>query len=167
MKRAFVIGLLLCVFSLLLSAASAEKTEGITVLPEELREIGEEAFAGTALETLELPAGILSIGRGAFADMPELSEIRFSEGTTLLTGHGSIGIKKSAVPEQPAVNAVASEEPVIPGSDHDNFRIAADLNAVTGSIASEARNPRSVYTEERTEYANNRAAFHPLNLYFP
>ena len=50
------------------------------VLPESLEEIGESAFKGLkGLKTLHIPAGVVTIGNGAFADSA-LTTVTFSEG---------------------------------------------------------------------------------------
>ena len=44
------------------------QTEARMVLPDDLQEIGEEAFAGVSAETIIIPDGTMKIGRRAFAD---------------------------------------------------------------------------------------------------
>ena len=53
----------------------AEKAPAGLLLPEQLTEIGEEAFAGILAEKVEVTAHVVAIGPRAFADCPNLREI--------------------------------------------------------------------------------------------
>ena len=80
--------LLLALFAALLisfTTAYAEEenihSQPTFTLPLSLQEIEEDAFAGTAAETVILPEGLLQIGDEAFAGMSDLSDV-YIPGTT-------------------------------------------------------------------------------------
>ncbi|MDE6790596.1 MAG: leucine-rich repeat protein [Clostridia bacterium] len=52
-------------------------------LPDGLTEIADNAFAGTSLETITIPASVKKIGAAAFADCGKLASIQFAEGSQL------------------------------------------------------------------------------------
>ncbi len=54
-------------------------------LPDGLTEIADNAFAGTSLQTVRIPASVKRIGIGAFADCDKLANIVFAENTQLET----------------------------------------------------------------------------------
>ena len=54
--------------------------QGITVLPESLTEIAEEAFAGSRVACVECPQGLKTIGKRAFADCDILVRISLGSG---------------------------------------------------------------------------------------
>ena len=60
------------------TSASAEGAPAL-ILPAGIREIGEEAFAGTAASHIVLPDGAKSIGSRAFADCENLTMIEIPE----------------------------------------------------------------------------------------
>ena len=53
--------------------------------PPALTSIGTQAFAGTRLSSISIPAGVTSIGQGAFAPIPTLASITLAEGNTAFT----------------------------------------------------------------------------------
>ena len=72
----------------LFGIASAEETEagngGTFKLPASLLVIEDEAFAGTAAQTVILPEGLESIGAGAFEDVPTLKDVYIPNTTTYI-----------------------------------------------------------------------------------
>jgi hypothetical protein len=61
-----------------------------------LTEIGDQAFTGTSLRSVEIPASVTSIGNSTFQDIYSLSNVTFTENTMLKTignrAFGSSGI---------------------------------------------------------------------------
>lgn len=55
-------------------------------LPQNIAEVGDEAFAGTGLQSVTLPATVSKIGTAAFADCADLKEITFSSATAPALG---------------------------------------------------------------------------------
>ena len=56
------------------------------VIPEGVTYIGDYAFAGcTGLESIIIPASVTSIGKGAFNGCSSLAEIKFADGSQLLS----------------------------------------------------------------------------------
>ena len=86
-KNRFVIfAVLLFLIILPLSRTiSAEETgaeeESLFILPSSLMIIEDEAFEGVAAQTVVLPNGFLSIGKGAFENAPYLKDIYIPEST--------------------------------------------------------------------------------------
>ena len=58
-----------------------EKMEPDLILPSSLEKIGEEAFVGGTFVYVELPEGLTSIGKRAFADCQNLNKIYIPEAT--------------------------------------------------------------------------------------
>ncbi len=56
----------------------------LTVLPEALREIGQEAFAGAPFQVVVIPEGCVSIGSGAFANCGKLRQISIPNTVTYI-----------------------------------------------------------------------------------
>ena len=52
------------------------------MLPNALTAIGTQAFAGTQLTGVSIPASVTSIGQGAYAPIPTLANITIAEGNT-------------------------------------------------------------------------------------
>ena len=68
---------LLLAFAALVCRPAPGGAEGTAAfsLPASLQVIGEEAFAGTAIENTELPESLTSVGDGAFSDIPCLESV--------------------------------------------------------------------------------------------
>ena len=56
-----------------------QKDEGSFIFPAALEEVGEEAFAGTAVKTLIFPKGLRYIGNDAFEDTEALTDAYIPE----------------------------------------------------------------------------------------
>lgn len=57
-------------------------------IPETVTTIGADAFRGTGLKGIEIPASVEEVGIGAFADCPELADITVSEANEYLDSRG-------------------------------------------------------------------------------
>ena len=62
-------------------------TNGDLVLPNELKQIDAEAFAGIAASVVRIPQGCTSIGSGAFRDCPNLVAIYIPETVTYIANN--------------------------------------------------------------------------------
>lgn len=62
-----------------------------TILPSELTEIGAEAFAGSAVERVEVGENVTAIGFRAFADCTALREIVIPASVTAINRHALEG----------------------------------------------------------------------------
>ncbi len=84
-KRLVLLVILFAIVLISFATAYSEKqnnnSQATFTLPLSLQEIEEDAFSGTAAETVILPEGILQIGVQAFEGMPELSEVYIPETT--------------------------------------------------------------------------------------
>ena len=162
-KILFFLCVLLCAAGLL-TAASAEAR-----LPGGLQRIGEEAFAGTAMETMELPGTVLSIGRGAFADMPNLKEILFTGPARVFTGRGMVRLDATGFP---APSGAVSAEWAVPGAlpSGNGAGPAEEKAEPAGEAGEEPRDtPRGITAarDRSDKRPRDGAAFHPLDLCFP
>lgn len=85
--------------SMLSSVWMREHASGteMSSLPDGLSVIGEEAFAGTAIASIQLPDTLQVIGRRAFADILEMVYVYITEGTQFIdqsafAGNGDLTI---------------------------------------------------------------------------
>lgn len=160
----------LCACGLLLAGAFAEESAAqVNQLPKELRNIGEEAFAGTAMEAMELPGSVLSIGSAAFGDMPNLREILFSGPVRLITDRGLIRLDGGNFPVPSGSNSDMWTFPAaVPSADSSGRGEAEAVPAGTTGEETPGRPRRSIAARSGIGLRlPERAVFHPLNLYFP
>ena len=62
---------------------TVELTQADFTLPKGIREIGDEAFSGSAMTSVYIPDGCTSIGSGAFRNCPNLKQVRIPNGCTV------------------------------------------------------------------------------------
>ena len=87
--RKIMITLFMCILaSLLLTVARADGFH----LPESLRYIDEEAFAGTAVEEITLPESVIHVGENAFAFTEKLESIQIPNNSIMLSDNGILRI---------------------------------------------------------------------------
>lgn len=95
-KLAFVLALLL-ILSVWSSPAVTnfgrvdDHSASSFILPRALRSIGEEAFKGTAVESVVIADGVTAIGERAFADMHTLKMICVPESVEYIADHAFEG----------------------------------------------------------------------------
>lgn len=82
MRKLFSVLLFGLIGVLCISAAHAD-----FLLPASLIEIGEEAFSGTAAETVIIQDALVEIGDYSFSDMPALSDIWLPQSVTSIGNH--------------------------------------------------------------------------------
>ena len=87
MKKSIILMLTLLMALLLFSSTTAYadklemKSQATYVLPLSLKEIEEEAFSGTAVETVVFPEGFLQIGEKVFENAWHLADVYLPETT--------------------------------------------------------------------------------------
>lgn len=94
MKRCGII-LLVCYLLLLVSLANAENQsgkQGVFHLPSSVKVIEDEAFSGTAAESVVLQDNVEFIGEKAFADIPTLSDIYIPKTTQFIAENAFWGV---------------------------------------------------------------------------
>ena len=169
-KTAVFFGILLCALCLFLTAGAAgEHGAQVSRLPARLNVIGEEAFAGSAFEVLAIPEGIRSIGEGAFADMPNLTELRFADNTQLFTGRESIRLSgRREKPETPFREDGIRNAAAVPAARQETNRTpGAEKSAGTAEDTQNEKPRPGRDGGEPDESPRTCAALHPLDLRFP
>ena len=90
---ALVLGLLTGFSAVSSPRAKSESSAPATfVLPSSLVSIDEEAFAGTAAESVELPDSLTTVGERAFADMPRLRTMSVPASVTFIGEQAFAGV---------------------------------------------------------------------------
>ena len=103
MRRNNHVFLLMFVFIMLSSfrLINAEEQKMVSrsaaVMPSYLKEVDEEAFAGTALNTVILPNGLLRIHEKAFADIIHLGDVYIPPTTIYIGEHVFEGSSKPTI----------------------------------------------------------------------
>ena len=87
------------------TAGQPEEADVITgstfKLPDSLHYIDEEAFAGTALVSVEIPENLEYIGERAFSDIPTLRKVNIPEKTTYIAGSAFAGSSRVMITGAP------------------------------------------------------------------
>ncbi len=178
-KKAVIFAILAVICGLFLfSSAFAE--EGFK-LPEGLQVIGEDAFAGTAIEEVTLPASVVQVEQGAFADTLELKAIHFEKPENLfgyadpVILRGPVTIERPEKIPNPSGRTIDLSEPALPpqGSGNDNRKQRTaeedENNPEDGKTRQSDFIPnRARQTGEgTTQKPQERAEIHPVECDFP
>lgn len=180
MTRKTVVLALFAVICGLFFFSSAFAEEGFT-LPEGLQVIGEDAFAGTAIEEVTLPASVVRVEPRAFADTPELKAFHIEKPENLfgfvdpVVPRGPVTIERpEKIPDLPG-RTIDLPEPAFPpqggGNDNRKQRTAEEdeNNPEDGKtrqgdfIPNRARRTG----EGTTQKPQERAEIHPVEYDFP
>ena len=164
---------------ILFSSACAE--EGFT-LPEGIRIIGEDAFAGTAIEEVTLPESVFLVEKGAFADAPNLEKIHVENPDKLF---GRMGLsssrqpmtieRPSRIPERPSIGMTGKPEQALPIQDnHTKKKKQETAEEDKNNRADEKTHEqdcipnRARKTDEGVSLKpQERAEIHPIDCCFP
>ena len=169
--------LLICFTLITLSAANAE---GAFSLPKSLKSIGEEAFAGTGIEEVQLPESVVTVEWGAFANNEALRQITVSENTNLRSGSETVFYRETVSLQNPGsasqlafshddflkVRAVASK-----GEEKRNLRELYCFGRSSEDGVDDQRNIRPRRARKIDEGASfkpqERADIHAIDCHFP
>lgn len=87
------------------TAGQPEEADVITgstfKLPDSLQYIDDEAFAGTALVSVDIPENVEYIGERAFSDIPTLRKVNIPEKTTYIAGSAFAGSNRVTITGAP------------------------------------------------------------------
>ena len=180
MTRKTVVLALFAVICGLFFFSSGFAEEGFT-LPEGLRVIGEDAFAGTAIEEVTLPASVVQVEPGAFADTPELKAIHIEKPENLfgfadaVVLRGPVTIERPEKIPNPSERTIGLSEPVFPpqGSENDNRKQRKaeenENNPEDGKTRQGDFMPNRARQigEGTTQKPQERAEIHPVECDFP
>ncbi len=176
-KTIFVFLTVICGL-LLFSSASAD---GGFTLPEGIQVIGEDAFAGTAIEEVTLPESVVRVEEGAFADTPELTEIHIEKPSNLFLGENTAFLdepvtirKPDADPGKAPGRMAGMSSPALPWNGNKTEEKKVSESERESSLKEEniPRNglvpERARKTEEgRSMRPQEREEIHPVECDFP
>lgn len=80
----FIISLVLSSFGMMSAENLNREQKNVLLLPSLLLEVEEDAFSGTAVETVVFPKGFLHIGENAFSGSGKLTDIYIPESTDFI-----------------------------------------------------------------------------------
>lgn len=123
-------------------------------LPASLQYIDDEAFAGTALVSVEIPENVEYIGERAFSDIPTLRNVNIPEKTTYIAGSAFAGSNRVTITGAPGSYARKyARENGIPFAPLT--AMYANAGAGGGIILNQARTSDEVTDTEENDGSND------------
>ncbi len=123
----------------------------ISTLPTSLQSIENNAFEGTALESIIIPFNVTYIGNRAFADIPTLLTATFPDNTQFIANDAFNDSKQVLL--QASINSYAQAWAKDNGL---RFNFIVALNAMERTIQYSVQSNRAAYSEEKNNIEKTR-----------